>query len=1350
MFKRVAIVFLLAISLIMATSFQATAFSNETVRVIIELEADSLIEREAKSDLSPLKMDDRQKDQLRNKLVRDQVSVKQQIRAEKIDIDYHYDFVNVINGFSGTISVSDIEKIAKIPGVKIVRIAQTYKIPPLQPNMSTSKQTVNALATWDLGYTGVGKAVAIIDTTVDPTHKDMRLSDTSDSSKMKLTEGAINFIKNNTSLPGVWFSYKVPYGHNYGDGNNHLATPEFHGMHVAGIVAANTSNETEGLDGIKGVAPESQLFAMKVISDKNSEIVDDAIYKAMEDSVTLGADVVNLSLGRDAGFINSDPLFYKAVQKLVTSGIVPVIAAGNSGYMGWGYKNPFAVNPDIGVAGMPGIIPGSLCVASIDNVTMYKTIKFKEYTIPYWASSEGKDPLSTFSGDEIEYVDCGEGIIIEGQNDFSGLVVNGKIALIKRGTIGFEDKIINAQGQGAAGVIIYNHEEGGNKFIDMEYDTDTVTIPAVFIGNDHGEILKGNQEAGKTLKFTDIEVPLGGDMSYFTSWGTSPSLDFKPDITAPGGNIYSTLPDNKYGTYSGTSMACPYAAGGIALVLQRMENDDYLNNLKGAARVNMAKNLLMSTAHPQEYKPGIQISPRRQGAGLMDLYAATTTKAYLKDKSTGLSKVNLKEIKNSTTFAITLTNFGAEDLEYTVTGSVLTSFPYYSEEDGITYIDQEKQAKVVDATSKIMPISFSGISGGAISVSPGATKEFTVHLDLSNPECELKNISTGVASQQALNTVFLNGTFVEGFISLNSTALDTPSLSIPYMGFYGEWDKAPIFDHSIYTKNSQAFYNINFEKDFRGTYLRSGQTILGVKGELVNQELIAISPNGDGEQDDVQAVVELLRNALEIDIDILNESGEIVHDFEASEYHVKNYFADYEPPLELDTWNGKIGDNVIDGKYTYQAKARIDFEESKWQTLRFPVRVDTIPPVINSLKYDETDDTITVVANDGIFTGISYMLYQDPKGVIAESENGIFHLSSLSPRPSQVQVIVKDAAGNKAVKKLKIKSLGSGGGAAGGGGALPLDPPPNSQIVNPQVDQALSIEGAKIELPKGAVGEKVEISVQELSSVTNLPGQNRLVSQVYEFTKDKPGNFLKPVLITLSFRPDKIDRNIYEPVLCWLNEITQLWERIEGSKFDWETGTVSGSVNHFTKFAVLNFPIETNIIDINGHWAQENIKKMVNQKIINGYEDKSFRPDNEISRAEFCTMLVKYLKLGQSFDPEVKSFTDIKAHWAEAYIEAAYRAGIVDGYSSKHFGPDDHISREQMAVMIGKAMKIQASSGVMLFNDTPSISPWATSFVAAAVHEKILTGYPDASFRPQNKTTRAEAVTVITKLNYLH
>ncbi len=146
----------------------------------------------------------------------------------------------------------------------------------------------------------------------------------------------------------------------------------------------------------------------------------------------------------------------------------------------------------------------------------------------------------------------------------------------------------------------------------------------------------------------------------------------------------------------------------------------------------------------------------------------------------------------------------------------------------------------------------------------------------------------------------------------------------------------------------------------------------------------------------------------------------------------------------------------------------------------------------------------------------------------------------------------------------------------------------------------------------------MQIRVHQLFSTQNLPQRDRLLSGVFEFSKDKSGRFLQPVTIRLAFDRNRIDRDRYEPVLCWLNETNQQWVEVEGCELDWDNGEVAGRVDHFTKFAVLARPLVQGVklTDIQGHWARESIEQMIKQKVISGYADGRFLPDNWISRAE--------------------------------------------------------------------------------------------------------------------------------------
>lgn len=164
--------------------------------------------------------------------------------------------------------------------------------------------------------------------------------------------------------------------------------------------------------------------------------------------------------------------------------------------------------------------------------------------------------------------------------------------------------------------------------------------------------------------------------------------------------------------------------------------------------------------------------------------------------------------------------------------------------------------------------------------------------------------------------------------------------------------------------------------------------------------------------------------------------------------------------------------------------------------------------------------------------------------------------------------------------------------------------------------------------------------------------------------------------------------------------------------------------------------------DLTGHWAVNNVQALVQKGAIFGYPDGSFQPNKTISRAEFATVLIKALNINVQSG---KTFNDTQNHWARNYISTAYNQGIVKGINDTHFAPDAQISREQMALMIVNARKLSNSQSAVNFADKSQISSWALQAVATAVENKIFSGYPDNTFRPQGHTTRAEAVTAIIK-----
>ena len=307
----------------------------------------------------------------------------------------------------------------------------------------------------------------------------------------------------------------------------------------------------------------------------------------------------------------------------------------------------------------------------------------------------------------------------------------------------------------------------------------------------------------------------------------------------------------------------------------------------------------------------------------------------------------------------------------------------------------------------------------------------------------------------------------------------------------------------------------------------------------------------------------------------------------------------------------------------------------------------------------------------------------------------------------------------------------------------------------------IKIAEAMFIFPTDAVGEDIEVSIKKIckDNITLVSSEFKLLGEVYEITANKKVTFKKPITITLYFDQNKVDKDKYDAgIYCWSNKE---WVLMDQVKADMEAGKVSGSVSNFSMFAVLlsekgKMPIDeekqpnqdifqlvkSELKDIANHWAEKFITELVAIGAVNGYLDGTFKPDNSITRAEFATMMVKGFKLEPG---NGKVFSDTGGHWAKDSIKTAAAHGIVSGYDETSFGPDDLITREQMAVMISKAAHLSGREG-KTFADSNHIAHWAKAAVAAASGKNIISGYPDNSLRPRAHATRAEAVTVIVKV----
>ncbi|MFJ7729586.1 S8 family serine peptidase [Neobacillus sp. NPDC097160] len=977
--------------------------ATDKVRVIVEVDGQTPLEYATKQGQLYKDLSADKKSSLTSKIESQQKSVKDKIKAKGVNINYKMQFSTAFNGFSGEVSYGDLAKIESVAGVKNVYLANEYLRPEAVPEMKTSHNFIQSRDTWaDTGFRGEGMVVSIIDTGIDPTHKDFKLTD---KAKEDLTTDKVSKIVKDNSLKGKFYTDKVPYGYNYYDLNDTIIdlTSSMHGMHVAGTVTAN-GDETNG--GIKGVAPESQVLAMKVFSnDPNYPATWSDVYLvAIDDSIKLGADVLNMSLGDVASFYNENAAEDLAIQRAVENGIVCAVAAGNSGHIGYGLSNgtPLAQNPDIGTVGAPSVNGDALSVAASNNGTsLYKHALTLAGFDSFKSDGFGADDwtkLAEDNGGKLDLVSLGGKL--GAPEHYEGLDVKGKVVVVPRGDLTFVDKTKNAFAAGAAGIIVYNN---GGAF---QNNLGSMEIPFMMIETADGAALEAAIAAGnKTLnvKSEVLQTSSVGKMTTFTSWGTTPSLELKPEITAPGGSIYSTLNGDKYGTKSGTSMATPHVAGGSALVQQYLQGDKRFAQLSVGERTKLAKVLLMNTAKIINDVDGHPFSPRREGAGMMQTHSAVTTPVYVVNKETGEAKVELKDFQaKQFTMTFTAKSISDKDVTYKVNTTVLT--------DAI-----KQQAK--EGAPDLNGLATGDLEGAkveapeTVTVPAGKSVDFTVKVDFTGAK-----IPGFDKAGKKISLDLKEDIFVEGSVNLEGPDEKTPNLTIPYVGFYGKWDRPQIidgfkdlgetnyFDLTTIKKYGSNAHNMltNNDKDF----------LAPVPGKNV----YPLSPNGDGALDNINVLPSFLRGAEEVQFNILDKDGNFLRRMKAEAQVIKSAYdggnGEAASQKADRVWDGKVKGQVVkDGLYYYEIKSVVSYKGAEWQSKKIPVYVDTTAPKVTA-TYDPTQSIVSWSAvEEG--TGVKqYSIFVD--GVLAATVDGNTTSYQIvnAPEKAVVEVVAQDYASN--------------------------------------------------------------------------------------------------------------------------------------------------------------------------------------------------------------------------------------------------------------------------------------------------------------------------------------------------
>ena len=329
----------------------------------------------------------------------------------------------------------------------------------------------------------------------------------------------------------------------------------------------------------------------------------------------------------------------------------------------------------------------------------------------------------------------------------------------------------------------------------------------------------------------------------------------------------------------------------------------------------------------------------------------------------------------------------------------------------------------------------------------------------------------------------------------------------------------------------------------------------------------------------------------------------------------------------------------------------------------------------------------------------------------------------------------------------------------------------------------LKLEDGKLTLsvPPGACevkeGESVRVSITSLTEAKAREYLGKVANflkpagKVYEIktmlktnSQEKPVTWQKEINVLLSYK-DLALENEQNLAAYVFNEELARWEPVPTSKVDRQKKEVLFSTTQFSKFALMERlpekekpeaikPVFRDLPE--NHWAKEVITFMVTKGFLKGYPDGTCRPDKPVTRAEFVAFLGRVLGL-QEMEGTV-GFDDLRpAEWSSRAVAAAYRHGLVKGYSASQFGPDDYITRAQVAALLTRALvfkgfslsleEAQVTELLNPFKDHRSISTWARTSVAMAVSEGILRGYPDQTMGPERPATRAECLAILKRLS---
>ena len=1356
---------------------------DEEVAVIVHLSEKPVALEKGITELAGKSFTKSEASVVKAKVISQQASVKKEMNNKMISYKEIFSYDTVLNGFAANIKASDLPKLLQINGVtlvepdtKVYAMEDSSSLEPVENEttvdaaMNTSISFLGIEKLWDEGIEGQGVKVAVLDTGIDADHPEFA----------GIYKGGKNFIPNTST-------YTRPRADDDASETSPVerpaGTPEFnangssfytsHGTHVAGTIAAIGANEY----GIKGIAPKVDLYAYRVLGAYGSG-TNSGVIKGIETAVIEEMDIINLSLGGGANSETDAGSF--AINNAMMAGTIGVIATGNDG-------------PNRGTMGTPGTARLGIAVGNTTNPeTMHNgevKVTVGEYNltkqIGLMGTTFGKDLATQLQGEFDLVAVPGLGEV----KDFEGIDVKGKVALIARGNIAFVDKIANAKVNGAVATIIHNSTSGSNTpnasgtflgdsfaFIptyDMSF-TDGEAIRAALAGGT-GKVSFGKFGSNNTL---------GDDVNDSSSRGPStPNFDIKPDVSAPGTNIMSTIPMYKadypdavyneaFDRKTGTSMATPHIAGIVALVKQA--NPDWNAFDVKVALSNTAK--ILDTEKYDVFA---------QGAGRVDAYAAAhpSALAYALDKAVldGTGSV-VDNIKGTVTF-------GPQSLEENITVTKEILVKDVKGNGGEYNVSVDVTKGFGDATVTVDKPTFTLNKEQLLKVTLTASKnaaakagdEILGYIHITSTE-ETKTITSLSVDKTELN--MKTGDKLQLNVTESTTPVESENteISLPFAADFGGAAATEIKDMSI-TETDLSF---NGDK-VKDTAVLSF-TLTGDVGENFIEVWDIMNPEGgvyeDGYIGFINAAASLGAGSWELPINGRYQpwslepattipDGLYTVDFNAYEDGI----ADDVGPIVVKTTKPEITGAVAEGTVTGQVTDKyIDYNEEL---------------SLYGLEYDLNEKLhasyIATVSGE-VKAAVDFDLNQDGSfsfPVTAETES--------------VKVIIDDAAGNKGEQviegiALPTEPVTPEAPAVPEEGTTPEEPgtpeegttpeepgTPEEPITPEEPTESVTNSGKTLgiasfeskELPQLTLVSPYENSAPAVEPVPYINNATDGPPSYATFESDTVKDVTKAATYTVA---DSKVATVTEGLVTAKaagtttitvkhgdNEVTvkvTVTNPTTNPGNPGNGGGDSGPSNPGTSNPsptkpdpvkpsppVTPTPTPITFTDVPAkHWAAEYIQKAALLGFMKGYPDGSFKPEQSLTRAQATSLIVRALKLETQ---EVAPFEDIASYAAEtkSEIAAGYKYGIIKGDNGK-FKPSEKVTRAQLALMIERAYafktgKKYTATKIAPFSDIAAYDKETINAILMLFELQVVSG-SDGKFKPADPTTRAHAAKIFT------